>query len=200
MTIFDFSAVKPRIWAKKCWISPNKKRHDGHSFRFGRDLQRMEDTPEGGFGRYRGSGQRGEAGLRFRTGCLEGTLGLTLLAPMLASRRYKPLCTFAAVDRLRRQRRIASLQLPRNDSTGNVGGFQAGKRNSRASAPFRFQTFRPPVSPTGRGGLQSQTCQGERVRETRIVERHSLRFPALRLPSSRTAGGRLRLPEPRKGR
>ena len=39
--------------------------------------------------------------------------------------------------------------------TGYVGGFQAGKRNSRASAPFRFQTFRPPSSRTAGGGLQS---------------------------------------------
>ena len=38
---------------------------------------------------------------------------------------------------------------------GNVGGFQAGKRNRRASAPFRFQTFRPPSSRTAGGGLQS---------------------------------------------
>ena len=38
---------------------------------------------------------------------------------------------------------------------GNVGGFQAGKRNRRASAPFRFQTFRLASSPTGRARLQS---------------------------------------------
>ena len=38
---------------------------------------------------------------------------------------------------------------------GDVGGFQAGKRNSRTSAPFRFQTFRLASSPSGRARLQS---------------------------------------------
>ena len=37
---------------------------------------------------------------------------------------------------------------------GTLGAL-SGKRNSRASAPFRFQTFRPPSSATGGGGLQS---------------------------------------------
>ena len=53
--------------------------------------------------------------------------------------------------------------------SSTVMGCRPGKRNSRASAPFRFQTFRPPSSATGGGGLQSQTCSGARVRETRIV-------------------------------
>ena len=44
----------------------------------------------------------------------------------------------------------------------NVGGFQAGKRNSRASAPFRFQTFRLAVSPTGRARLQSPQAPSPR--------------------------------------
>ena len=37
---------------------------------------------------------------------------------------------------------------------GTLGALP-GKRNSRASAPFRFQTFRPPSSATGGGGIQS---------------------------------------------
>ena len=80
------------------------------------------------------------------------------------------------------------------------GGFQAGKRNSRASAPFRFQTFRPPSSRSAGGGLQSpQTPSlGTLVRGTCIVAPYgrSLQFPMLRLASSPTGRARLRSPRP----
>ncbi len=45
--------------------------------------------------------------------------------------------------------------------TGYVGTTIPGNSHSRAKRSLRFPTFRLPVSPTGRGRLQSQTLLGD---------------------------------------
>ena len=61
---------------------------------------------------------------------------------------------YAITDRQGSLRSLTAFFFHRFAIRGTMGRL-SGKRNSRASAPFRFQTFRPPSSATGGGGLQS---------------------------------------------
>ena len=87
-----------------------------------------------------------------KTAAASGVPGGCFLISGLYYSQIKPSCSIT--DRQVTLRSLTAFSLIAS-RYGNVGGFQTGKRNSRASAPFRFQTFRLASSPTGRARLQS---------------------------------------------